>query len=403
MKTLYLECGMGASGDMLCAALLELFDDKSAMIETLNAIGLSGARFFSEPSVKHGIKGTRFIVEVSGLEEGDVSQLETKSARSLGDVLNVIGGLNIPEQARRNASEIYSSIALAEAEVHGEPVGDVHFHEVGSIDAIGDITAFCLMLDSLGVDRVVASPVATGYGYVRCAHGVLPVPSPAAALLLRGVPVYSGEVEGELCTPTGAALLKHFASGFSRMPQMTVAKIGYGMGKKDFCRANCVRAFFGECEQTADAADGGTVETVAELKCALDDMTPERVAYAQQKLLESGALDATVTPAIMKKGRAGVTLECLCRQDESDKFARLIFKHTSTLGVRVRETKRYIMKRRETTAETNLGPVRVKVAGGFGVKKQKPEHEDLARLAGEAGVSLGEIEYIKGNGAVPND
>ena len=236
----------------------------------------------------------------------------------------------------------------------------------------------------IGAEKVVASPVHVGSGTVRCAHGILPVPAPATALILRDIPIYSGSVRGELCTPTGAALLSRFVSSFGNMPVMRVEKIGYGMGKKDFEVANCVRAMLGE---TGDGRD-----EVAVLTTNLDDETPEKIGFAVEALLREGALDVMTAPLGMKKNRPAVELTVLCRPSEAEKFARLLFLHTPTLGVRERIEKRYVLSRSEETRETSLGPVRVKTASGYGVKKEKIEYEDLSRAAREAGISLREAE-----------
>ncbi|MDR1663970.1 MAG: nickel pincer cofactor biosynthesis protein LarC [Clostridiales bacterium] len=439
MRTLYFDCGMGAAGDMLAGALLPLTDKPEEILKKLNEAGLPGVVFSSEPCVRNGIGGVRFTVKVNGEEEraesdGDSGPRHNRphhdhpcgedhphdghphgedhphhghprgedhphdarshtehshDARGLSDILSIIGRLNLPAPVKQNAAAVYTVIAEAESSVHGAPVGEVHFHEVGALDAMADITACCLLIDALKPGRILASPVATGYGQVRCAHGLLPVPAPATALILRGIPAYAGETQGELCTPTGAALLKHFAGEFMQMPVMAVSKIGYGMGGKTFERVNCVRAFLGECKETA--------ASVAELVCNLDDMTPEASAFAQQLLMEEGALDVTVTPTVMKKGRAGVIFSCMCAEDDAERFAALLFKHTTTIGLRVNKARRFTLTRATRAAETRYGAVRVKEASGFGSKKAKPEYEDLSRIAKENGISLAEAaESIQG-------
>ena len=301
----------------------------------------------------------------------------------MAEIAGILETLPLSEKVRRDAKEVYAAIAGAESRVHGVPVEEIHFHEVGSLDAVADVTAVCLLMELIGAERVIASPVHVGSGKVRCAHGILPVPAPATALLLKDIPIYSGEVKGELCTPTGAALVAHFASSFGAMPVMRVEKIGYGMGKKDFEAANCVRALLGE------TGEGG--DEVAVLTTNLDDDTPETVGYAVEKLLEEGALDVTTSPLGMKKNRPGVELTVLCRPGDARKFAELLFRHTSTLGVRERIERRYVLSRRSETKETALGPVRVKLASGCGTRKEKIEYEDLARLARENGLSLREV------------
>ena len=261
-------------------------------------------------------------------------------------------------------------------------------HEVGSLDAVADVAGVCLLVHMLGVERIVASPVHVGSGQVRCAHGILPVPAPATAHILRDVPIYGGAIRGELCTPTGAALLKHFVTEFGSMPVMKVEKIGYGMGNKEFEAANCVRALLGE---TAGGRD-----EVAELCCNLDDMTAEAIGFAQEELLAAGALDVYTTPIGMKKGRPAVLLSCMCRMEDRERLLGLLFRHTTTLGVRENVCRRYTLERGERTVDTPHGPVRLKTASGWGVVRSKPEYEDVARIARGQGISLAEVcDWLK--------
>ena len=282
MKTLYLECNMGAAGDMLMAALLELHDNPEDFIKRLNDVGIPNVVVSAEPSVKCGIKGTKVRVKINGREEevhchhhhdhdhshshehehththdhhdhdenhshdhshGDGGH-EHSSFHSLK---HIIGHLQVSEAVKANIVQVYELIAEAESRAHGVPVTQVHFHEVGEMDALADITGVCMLIDELAPDTIISSPVNMGSGHVRCSHGILPVPAPATAFIMKGVPIYSDQlIKSELCTPTGAAILKHFASEFCVMPEMTVSAIGYGMGTKDFEKANCVRAFLGK-------------------------------------------------------------------------------------------------------------------------------------------------------------
>jgi uncharacterized protein (TIGR00299 family) protein len=304
---------------------------------------------------------------------------------SYHDIEHLIGHLTVSDAVRKNVLAVYKLIAEAESHAHGEPVEKIHFHEVGEMDAIADITGVCMLIEELAPDSILASPVNTGSGQVRCAHGVLPVPAPATAYILQSVPIYNDDTKGELCTPTGAALLKHFAKEFCAMPVITISKIGYGMGKKDFKKANLVRAFFGNTP--------GTQEEITELTCNLDDMTPEAVAFAQQLLLDEGALDVWTIPIGMKKGRTGLQFSCMCRNEMKDKIVALIFKHTTTLGIRENSCRqcRYTLQRNQTEVQTKYGTVRVKTAYGFGVKKSKPEYEDIAKIARTQGISIQDV------------
>ena len=383
MKTLYLDCGMGAAGDMLTAALLGLFPDPDAVVKELNAIGVPHVVFTSSTVQKCGVTGTHVSVRVDGEEEHEHEHghAHHHAHHSLADIEAVIRALRVSETVQNNALAVYRLIADAESRVHGCPVTDVHFHEVGTFDAIADVTAVCYLMELLQPVEVLASPVHVGSGTVRCAHGVLPVPAPATALLLKGIPCYGGEVQGELCTPTGAALLRFFARSFGSMPLMRVNGIGYGMGTKDFPRANCVRAMLGETEQN------GT-EIMYELSANLDDMTAEQIGFAAERLFEAGAVEVYTVPIGMKKSRPGTLLRVICASEKREAVVSAFFRHTSTLGVRETETRRYVLDRRTEERDTSFGPVRVKIAEGYGVRREKIEYEDLAAIAREQGISL---------------
>jgi len=425
MKILYLECEMGASGDMLMAALLELLPEPDAFLAKLNGMGLDGVRVTREKSVKCGIAGTHVNVLLNGKDEEE-SEIHghghhhhhhehehehhhehEHEHNALDDILHTISHLNLPQSVRANAAAVYKLLAEAESHAHGRPVGLVHFHEVGALDAVADIAGVCLAVEELGADKIAASPVKLGRGTVRCAHGVVPVPAPATAYLLRGVPVESGQIEGELCTPTGAALLRNFCADFGPMPLMSVEKIGYGMGKKDFPAANCVRAFWGELTDDSsiargafwgDSAGNSAQESAeksngeaAELCCNLDDMTGEAIGFACETLRARGALDVFVTPVQMKKSRPGVLLTCICEKERSDEFAKLLLKYTTTFGVRRHDCQRYTLQREMSERETPYGKIRVKKGHGYGVQKEKPEYDDAAKAAAKNGVTLEEI------------
>ena len=378
MRTIYLDCGMGAAGDMLTAALLELMPNQDAFVEELNGLGIPGIRFTAEKCEKCGILGTHMKVTVHGEEEDD----HHHHHGHLADIRGIVSGLPLPTMVKLDILAVYEEIAQAESHVHGVPVEHIHFHEVGTMDAIADVTAVCLLLHRLAPDKIIASPVHVGSGQVRCAHGILPVPAPATAYLLRGIPIYGGSIDGELCTPTGAALLRHFASEFGDMPVMKVHSIGYGMGKKDFPRANCVRALLGETEAPIDA--------IVELRCNVDDMTGEAIGFALEQLLGSGALDAFTVPVGMKKSRPGVLITVLCREEKKEAMVHLLLKHTTTLGVREFPCRRYALSRTMEVVNTPFGPVRKKVSSGYGVRREKLEYDDLAKIAKEQNISLAE-------------
>ena len=382
MRTLYLDCGMGAAGDMLTAALLELLPDPDGFLAELNAVGIPGVVTTRQSAVKCGIAGTHVTVTVDGAEEGDDHHGHHHHHHSHpADIEALVREqLHLPEQVRADVLAVFGLLAEAESHVHGVPVTDIHFHEVGTMDALADITAVCMLMRRIAPDRVAASPVHTGYGTVHCAHGILPVPAPATAWLLQGIPACGGEIEGELCTPTGAALLKYFVNDFGPMPVMKTRAIGYGMGKKDFPAANCIRAMLGEDDTSSD--------TVTELSCNVDDMTAEAVAFAVEKLLAGGARDVYTVPVGMKKGRPGTLIRVLCRREDTEAIVRLIFRHTTTIGIRAASLGRYVLERRIETVDTPYGPVRRKVSVGYGVERVKYEYDDLSRLADRQGISL---------------
>ena len=384
MKTLYIDCAMGAAGDMLSAALLELLPDRESFIKELNDLGIPGVFFEAEPAIKCGISGTHMSVKVHGHEEGSEQHHHDHHHSKLSDIEHfVCHHLPLSDKVRRDIMAVYNLIAQAESQVHGRPVDQIHFHEVGTLDAVADIAAVCLLMDRLSPEEVVVSPIHVGSGQVRCAHGILPVPAPATALLLKDVPIYGGQIRGELCTPTGAALLKHFASRFGSMPVMKIQAIGYGMGKKDFEAANCVRVMLGERDSVGDE--------IWELSCNVDDMSGEAIGFAMERLFEAGAVDVYTSAITMKKSRPGILLRVMCRDNTKDAVIRCIFKYTTTIGIREHKYSRHVLKRHLETVDTVFGPVRRKISSGYGVQREKYEYDDLSRIAVENGLSLEEV------------
>ena len=382
MKTLYIDCAMGCAGDMLTAALLELHPDRDGFIARMNAALGGKAVLSAVPDSKCGIMGTHVTVLINGDEEGEPEHNHHPHT-SVAEIMDFIDAVPLADEAKRNAKAVYSLIAEAESTVHGKPIENIHFHEVGSLDALADVLSVCELMYELAPEKVLSSPVNVGSGFVKCAHGVLPVPAPATELLLRGVPIYSGQIKSELCTPTGAALLKHFAEDFVPMPVLKVERVGYGTGKKDFEAANVVRVLLGEAEEQK--------EQIVELACNLDDMTPEELGFAMEELFKLGALDVYFTNIGMKKSRPAVMLTCMCRSDKRDEMLRCIFKHTTTLGVREYTCDRYSLTRSIDTIQNRYGAVRIKTAEGYGVKRSKAEYDDLAKLARENDATLSEI------------
>ena len=326
------------------------------------------------------------------------------------DIEHIIYHLNITPKVREDVLNVYRIIADAESKVHGVKVDEIHFHEVGNLDAIADITAVCMLMDEIKAEKIVASAVHVGAGQVRCAHGILPVPAPATALILKDVPCYGGKIKGELCTPTGAALLKYFVNVFGDMPVMNIQRIGYGMGKKDFEAANCVRAFLGEVRCPSTISDentslqgtlagqehdnSGLKDRIIKLECNLDDMTAEEIGFAMERLFDDGALDVFTTPVMMKKSRPGVLLTILISTENKTEIIESVFKYTSTIGIRETICDRYILKRENKSVNTEVGDVSYKSSEGYGVTRIKLEYDDISKIAKEKNVSIEEIKKI---------
>ena len=413
MRVLYLDLGMGAAGDMLSAALFELLSRKEQedYLSAMNHLGLDGVSVQAERSEKCGITGTHMTVLVDGSEEADVpdhahTHVHAHHHHALAEIHNVIGSLNLPDAVKADAQQVYRLLAEAESHAHGVEVEQIHFHEVGEKDAVTDIVSACLLMRMIHPDKVIASPVATGSGTVRCAHGLLPVPAPATAYILKEmqIPCLSGTESGELLTPTGAALTGFFANAFGKMPEMTFDDIGYGMGKKDFSRANCVRALLGQTTSEEDEPNGIRDE-VSELSCNLDDMTPEDLSFAMDRLFEAGALDVFTTPAGMKKSRPGVVLSALCHREQKASVIKAFFAYTTTLGVREKICQRCIMTssfETVTLSRADFGTsapedrqktasIPVKISKGYGTVQRKPEFEQVAEAAKTFGVPTAEV------------
>lgn len=393
MRILYIDCNMGAAGDMLMSALLELHPDADGFLERLNALGIPNVKISKNKSVKCGITGTHVDVSVGG-EQEDEHMHEHHGHHhehhhhhtGMHEIEHIISHFDLPEGVRTDILAVYHLIAEAESHAHGCEIDQIHFHEVGAMDAVADVTGVCMLMHELGIDKVIASPVHVGCGQVKCAHGILPVPAPATAYILKDIPIYGGGIQGELCTPTGAALLAHFVNEFSDMPVMRVSKIGYGMGTKDFETANCLRVMIGEGEEEKNQ--------VLELKCNIDDMTAEEIAFAEEQLRKTGALEVFDVPVNMKKNRLGTLIYCICKPSDKDNIVKAIFRYTSTIGVRQNVCERYVLDRTESVIETKYGSVRVKSVEGYGVKRAKTEYDDVVKIAEMLGVSVREARAL---------
>ncbi len=425
MRTLYIECNMGLAGDMLNAALYELLPEekKQEYISTMNSLGLPGVKVEAVPAEKCGVHGTHMKVTVGGEEElsidvnpGEEAEAQEKAAgsavltehhhgdddhdhehhhdhhhhhhTSMAEITDMIKEFDLPPDVKERAAGVYEVIAEAESEVHGMTLAEVHFHEVGSMDAVADVVGASLLISLIAPEKTVISPICTGFGKVRCAHGILPVPAPATAKILSAnhIPFYAGNIRGELLTPTGAALAAVLADEFGNQPAMTADKIGVGCGNKDFEAANIVRAMLGESSDGSLAND-----EICELACNLDDMTPEEIGFTTGKLMEDGALDVYTTNIGMKKNRPGIILTCMCRSGDRERFVKEMFRLTTTLGIREYTCRRYRMERAVQDERSFDGvTVHRKVSRGFGASQEKLEYEDIAAVARKENISLRE-------------
>lgn len=420
MKILYFDCGMGAAGDMLMSAMVELIPDKEDFIKKINSIGIPNVKVSLETTVKCGIKGNHVKVLVNNEEEGGLQSAESENNHhsnenikhshhhvhvTMDHIIETINGFSVSDKVKEDAIAIYKIIANGESKVHGVDVSEIHFHEVGMMDAIADVTGCAILMEEINPDKVIVSPINTGFGKVRCAHGILPVPAPATANILEGMVCYSGNIEGELCTPTGAAVLKYYSNEFGNMPTMMIEKQGYGMGNKDFPVANCIRTILGERADNkamVGLLDNGETDTIdnnanahdsiVEFRCNIDDMTPEELSFAVEMLWKEDVLDVYTMPINMKKGRQATLINVMCRESAKDSVARAIFKHTSTIGIREYKCNRMILDRKIETINTEYGNIDVKRTYGYGVENTKPEFEDLKRIAIENDISIRDIK-----------
>lgn len=378
MKIAYFDCFSGISGDMILGALIDAGVPFDRLQEGLSKLNLDGYTLTASTVLKKGIKATKVDVVIESPE---------LPGRPLKDLREIISESALDLSVKEQSLSIIQRLAGAEAVVHNCPVEEVHFHEVGHIDTIVDVVGAVYGLQLLDVGRVVASPIDTGSGYVRMSHGVFPIPAPATAELLKGIPVYSSGIERELTTPTGAAIITTMASSFQALPEMRLLAVGYGAGGWDLPeKANVLRILVGEEAQGYDADEVMLLET------NIDDMNPQIYEYLIERLLQAGALDVYLTPIMMKKSRPAHILSIVTRVEDLDAIKRLVFKETTTLGIRGSKVTRSILKREIKEVELPYGKVRVKISGGpGGVSNISPEYEDCKRLALETGVPLKDI------------
>ena len=381
MKVAYFDCFSGISGDMVLGALVDAGCDLARLEAELRRLPLSGWQLRAEKVVRGGLTATQVKVETT----------EHHHHRSLGTILDLIDKAGLPPQVRDSARRIFQRLGDAEALIHNVPVEKVHFHEVGAVDAVVDIVGACVGFALMGLEEFVCSPLNVGGGRVQTQHGTLPVPAPATAELLRGAPTYSTGIERELVTPTGAAIASTLASRFGPLPAMTVAAIGYGAGTAELTQQpNVLRLFIGEA--AAREAAGPGEETIAVIEANLDDMNPQIYGYFVERALAEGALDVFSTPVQMKKNRPGQLLTVLCAPAAVDRLTDLIFRETTTIGVRSYAARRRMLARESVPVETPYGVIRMKVSRLNGhVLNAAPEYEDCQRAAVERGVPLKQV------------
>jgi len=370
--TCYLDAFSGISGDMLVGALADAGAPQDAIVNAIASLEI-GATVSFEKVKRRGIGATKFHVAVE----------HQHAHRHLSHIVRIIEKANLPERATHNALAVFRRLAEAEADVHQVPIEKVHFHEVGAADSIADIVGACLAFHLLDVDTIFCSPINVGSGTVKTEHGILPVPAPATAKLLTGVPVYSRGPAVELATPTGAAVAVTLARSFGVLPTMTISRTGFGAGGHEFEEhANVLRVILG---QTAAAPEALTVSII---EANIDDLSPQVLAYAMERLMAAGALDVSATSVLMKKGRPGQLLRVIAEPQQRDALAQIVFAETSTLGMRLFTAERRVQARHFVEVETPHGKVSVKVAGDG---SYAPEFEDCRRLAASSGVALKQI------------
>jgi pyridinium-3,5-bisthiocarboxylic acid mononucleotide nickel chelatase len=391
-RTLYLDCFAGASGDMLVGAMLDCGLDFESLRSDLVKLGVEGYELSLNRVDRSGISAAKFDVHLTAAARShdhhhDHHHHSHSHHRSLSEIKKIISSSNLGERVKGRAQTIFQRIGEAESKIHNIPIESVHFHEIGAIDSIVDIVGACVAFDALKIERIISSPLHVGSGTFQCAHGTYPVPGPATAELLKGVPIYSKDIEGELVTPTGAAIISTLAESYGPAPMMRIEKIGYGAGTRDYPKfPNTLRAIIGELEEDADR----TPTTVTVIEANIDDLNAQVFGYLMEKALAAGALDIFYTPAQMKKNRPGVLLTLLCEPADRERMCDLIFRETTTLGVRYRNEHREILTREFSAVETEYGPIRIKVsrAKDGRVMNVSPEFEDCRAAAEKNGVGL---------------
>jgi pyridinium-3,5-bisthiocarboxylic acid mononucleotide nickel chelatase len=389
MKVLYYDCFAGISGDMNLGALIDLGVDQKYLLQELKKIDIGQYEIKIKRSQRKSITGISFEVIIGSSKTK--SKLKANADRSFPEIIRLIENSDLAEPVKITSIKIFNIIARAEAKIHGQKINDVHFHEIGAIDSLVDIVGAAICLDYLQVDKIISYPVQVGGGFVKCSHGILPVPAPATAEILTGIPVKSGAVLQETTTPTGAAILAATASEFTENINFTASKIGYGVGHRDTDVPNVLRVFLGEIAEDL-LADGVEQQEAYLVECNIDDMNPEMYEAVMDDLMTKGAQDVFLTPIIMKKSRPAVKLSVICSAAELRVMCDILWLQTTTFGLRISKVTKKMLSRDITKRKTKYGKVSMKNGYLHGKRiKSKPEYEDCRKLAKEKGVTVKEI------------
>ena len=383
MKIAYFDCFSGISGDMTVGALLDAGLEIETLEKELKKLGLSGYQLEINKVAKKGISATKFKVKTK--EEG--------VERRFKDILTILEKSKLDEEIKKETKKIFFNIAQAESKIHQKEIDKIHFHEIGGLDSIIDITSAVIGIKTLGIEEIHSSALPMGKGFIKCAHGVIPIPAPATLELLKNIPTYSGGIESEMITPTGAAIISTLAKSFGKRPLMKIERIGYGAGEKEFTIPNLLRVSIGEkILKDKNLKDGYVSDEAVLIETNIDDMNPEFYDYIMDQLFSQGALDVFLTPIQMKKNRPAHMLSIIVYEQNLKEILEVLFSESTTLGVRVREVKRLRLAQQNFIAETKYGKIRVKVGIFKGeIKNVAPEYEDCKKMAKQHRIPLKEI------------
>ena len=390
MKILYYDCFAGISGDMNLGAMLDLGVDQKFLLEELSKVPVDSYKIKVHKDKRGGITGTK--VDVIVPPQGKASSRHTQKKRTFRDIAGMIKQSNLSANVKKISLDIFTRLARAEGKIHGHKIENVHFHEIGAIDSIVDIVGAAICLDYLNVDKVISSPIQVGSGIINCSHGTFPVPAPATAEILMGIPMKTGLVPFEATTPTGAAIIAATATSFTEKIDFTPQKIGYGLGSKDSPIPNVLRLFLGEISANAEKADDPETGVAVIIECNIDDMNPELYDALIERLFADGAHDVFLTPIIMKKSRPALTVSVLCDVSQQKVIEEVFWLNSSTFGLRSYKVAKSMLRRETVKVKTKYGEITVK--SGYlneRIIKFKPEYEDCKRLSKENGVSIQDI------------